>query len=109
MGDTMRWAGLAIALALPAAPAWADQQSAIAAVRQNPNVVDAIPDNAGNLWVTVGADPKIDWNRFAMLTCTAVQPHHARVFLVKVVDAASVRLSKTPQKWRLLGGANCGV
>jgi hypothetical protein len=105
----MRVALLALALALAVLPARADQQSAVAAVKANPNVIDAIPDNAGNLWVTVPAKAGIDWSRFAGLTCMVVQPHGARIFLVKVVDALSVRGTKDPKKWRLLGGANCGA
>lgn len=106
---TIRTMAAAAALLLAVVgPAKADQASAVAAARQLPLVLDAIPDPAGNLWVTVMQRPSVQWNALATQVCQVVVPHHARIFLVKIVDFNSVRTSKKPSDWHMLGGANCG-
>jgi len=104
----MRLAIWILAAMLAAVPALADQLSAVNAVKGMPKVLDAVPDNAGNLWVSVVPDPKIQWNDYAGIVCKVVAPHRARIFLVKMVDNSSVH-GKRPQDWRLIGGANCGL
>jgi hypothetical protein len=89
------------------APALADVQSAVQSVKAIPRVIDAVPDPAGNLWVTVAPDPAVPWSQFAAVVCNVVRPHKARIFLVKMIDSGSVH-SKQPKDWRMIGGANCG-
>jgi hypothetical protein len=98
-----------LAAVLATSPALADQASAVAMVKQQMGVLDAVPDHAGNLWVKVLPNPGVDWSGYATALCTAIIPHHGRIFLIKVVDATSVKGSKKPQEWRMMGGANCGL
>jgi len=99
-------AALAAAISL-ANPAQADINSAVKAVDALPGVLGANPDNAGNLWVMVAPNPGVQWSQYAAQVCLVVLPHHARIFLVKVIDAGSVH-SKAPKDWRMLGAASCG-
>ncbi len=106
---TLRHLSFAVLLAalVAASPARATVDTAVAIVKQQPRVINAVPDNAGNLWVTVLPDSKVNWSAYAKLLCQVVVPQRARIFLIKVVDATTVPKSKSPQGWRLLGGANC--
>ena len=90
-------------------PAWADPQSAMAIVSTIPGILKAQEDTAGNLWVVVQNNPQTPWNQVANNICKIVIPHHARIFLVKIVDAASIVPKSKPASWPLLGGANCGM
>lgn len=100
-------AAVAAAALLAAAPALADVNTAVNLVKQQARVIDAVPDNAGNLWVSVLPDAGVNWNAYAALTCRIVVPQQARIFLIKIVDATTVHKSRNPHDWRLLGGANC--
>ena len=101
--------GLLLFLCLLAAPVAADPQSAMATVRGIPGVVDAVADNGGNLFVLVQNSPQGQWNAAAARICKIVRPHEARIFLVKMVDVASVMPKSKPKDWSYLGGANCGM
>jgi hypothetical protein len=100
-----------VALVLAAAPARADMQTAINLIKHSPGVLDVVPDNAGNLWVTVLPNGNVNWSAYAAQMCRIVVPQKARIFLIKVVDATTVAKSKskTSRDWRLLGGANCAA
>ena len=92
---------------LVAAPVHADPASAMAVVNRLPGVVRAAEDNAGNLWVMVNTQPGLDWSTYAAKVCQIVRQHHARIFLVKIVDMRSVQPKKKPKDWTMVGGANC--
>ena len=96
-----------VALLLAASPALANEQTAINLVRHEPGVLNAVPDHAGNLWVSVLPNNSMNWGVYAKALCQVVVPQQARIFLIKVVDATTVAKSKNPHDWRLLGGANC--
>jgi hypothetical protein len=100
---------IALALLMAAAPARADLDGAVRAVKAQPKIIDAVADNAGNLWVTALPDQTIAWSAYAGILCKVVVPHHARIFLIKMVDATSVGASKKPTDWRLIGAANCAA
>lgn len=95
------------ALLVPCGAARADQASAIQAVRAQPRVIDALLDNAGNLYVSVKND-RMAWDQFASHLCAVVQPHHARIFRVRVVDVTSVAFGQPPGAWKKLTEARCG-
>ena len=100
---------LAISLCLASVPALADPQSAMALINSIPGVLKAQEDPGGNLWVVVqNKNPQTQWNNVATNICKAVIPHHARIFLVKIVDAATIAPKSKPKDWALLGAANCG-
>jgi len=104
----LRVGGLALMAALSlAVPAWADIDSAVKAVGALPGVVNASPDSAGNLWVMVAPRAGVQWSQYAASVCLVVLPHHARIFLVKMIDVTSVH-SKVPKDWRMIGAASCG-
>ncbi len=107
----MRKLGSALVLAglLAAVPAAADLETAVALVRSQPGVLGAVPDGAGNLWVSVVANPQVDWNSYARLMCRMVVPQQARIFLVKIVDVNSTHRSRNPRNWKMIGGANCAL
>ncbi len=90
-------------------PALADLQSAVNAVRQLNGVLGAVPDNGGNLWVSVVPNPGTPWNQVAANICQVIKGQRSLIFLVKIVDYTSVRTSKKPGDWRKLGGANCAA
>ena len=100
---------LVLAGLLAAAPAAADVQTAVAMVRAEPGVLAAVPDGAGNLWVSVLANPQVNWNGYAQVICRMVVPQQARIFLVKVVDVNSTHQSRNPRTWKLIGGARCAA
>ena len=103
-----RVAGLALMAAIGlAAPARADVDSAVKAVNALPGVVNSSPDSAGNLWVMVAPRAGVQWSQYAASVCLVVLPHHARIFLVKIIDVTSVH-SKIPKDWRMIGAASCG-
>jgi len=96
---------LALAVMAPSA-AWADQISAIAAVRQQPRVVDVSADNQGNMYVLVKAE-NISWSQYAAYLCKVVAPHQARIFNVRVVELTKAIRTQPPVKWDRLGAAVC--
>ncbi len=98
-----------MALCLMSSPAWADPQSAVAAVRAIPGVETASEDAAGNLFVFVKNSPNGQWNRAAAGFCKLVRPHEARIFLVKIIDRDTVKPKSKPTEWGMLGAANCGM
>ena len=100
---------LAVILGMIAMPAAADPQSAMALVGTIPGVLKAQEDTAGNMWVVVNNNPQVPWNQVANNICKIVIPHKARVFLVKIVDVASITPKSKPKSWAMLGGANCGM
>ena len=100
---------LTVVLCLIWAPVAADPQTAVAAVRSIPGISNAMEDNAGNLWVMVQNNPQGQYNLVAANICKIVRPHAARIFLVKVVDVATVVPKSKPKDWGFLGGANCGM
>ena len=108
-GPNFRLLAVLLAALLTASPALADMQGAVNVVKHQPLVMDAVPDNAGNLWVTVLPNASVNWSVYAAQLCRVVVPQRARIFLIKVVDVTTVPKSKSPHDWRLLGGANCAV
>jgi hypothetical protein len=88
------------------ATARADQTSAVQAARSQSKVIDALVDNGGTMWVSVKPE-KLAWDQFAGFLCSVVRPHRARIFVVRVVDVASVAFGKRPSEWRQLGNAHC--
>ncbi len=100
-------AAVVVALLLAASTALADERTAVAMIRHQPGVLNAVPDRAGNLWVSVLPNSKVNWSAYAQAMCRLVVPQRARIFLIKVVDATTVAKSKKPHDWHLLGGANC--
>ncbi|MDO8608603.1 MAG: hypothetical protein Q7R40_18885 [Phaeospirillum sp.] len=106
----MRLKSLFVALALMAVPtiALADQDSALAAVRSSPGVLDAKIDDRGNLWVMVIKNVKVAWDQYAIQMCTVVRPHQARVFIARIVDVTTVGGGKKPSEWKQLASASCG-
>jgi hypothetical protein len=106
----MRIKTLFAAFVLLAAPmtALADQDSALAAVRAQPGVLDAQLDDRGSLWVVVKND-KIAWEQYAVFMCTVVRPHQARVFSARIIDVTSVGRGKKSSEWKQLAQANCSL
>jgi hypothetical protein len=104
----MRIRSLLAAIMMLCAPlaAMADQDSALAAVRSQPGVLDAQLDDRGNLWVVVKND-KIAWDQYAVFMCTVVRPHQARVFSARIIDVTSVGRGKKSSEWKQLAQANC--
>lgn len=102
----MRLLVIMVLVALPFA-AHADEASAIRAVRSAPRAIDAMTDQAGNMYVSVKAG-KGDWDGYAVQLCKMVQPHRARIFRIRVVDAGSVTAGRKPPDWTKLGEARCG-
>jgi hypothetical protein len=104
----MRIISLLVGLTLLAAPmaALADQDSALAAVRSQPGVLDAQLDERGNLWVVV-KNERIAWDQYAVGMCALVRPHQARVFSAKIIDVTSVGRGKKSSEWKQLAQANC--
>jgi len=98
-----------LAMGLTATDALADADSVAAVVKTMPGVVSSQQDNAGNLFVMVNNAPGIDWTRYSAGICKVVIQHHARIFLVKMIDANTVRPRSKPRDWGMLGGANCSV
>jgi hypothetical protein len=100
---------LSLILLLISIPAFADPQSAVQAVRSIPGVDNAFEDTGGNLFVLVRQNPSAQWNNVAVEICKIVRPHQARIFLVKMVDEATVAPKSKPKDWGLLGAASCGM
>lgn len=96
---------LALAAMFPSA-VWADQASAVAAVRQQPRVVDVSADTQGNMYVLVKAE-NISWNQYAAYLCKVVAPHQGRIFNVRVVELTRAIRTQPPVKWDRLGQAAC--
>lgn len=105
----LRTAFALVLFCLTAFPAWADPQAAMAIVSSIPGVLRAEEDTAGNLWVAVNDNHKTPWNTVATNICKIVIPQQARIFLVKIVDAASIAPKSKPSQWKMIGGANCGM
>jgi len=95
-----------IVLAVP--PAYADRDTALAAVRANSRVLDAQIDDRGTLWAMVKND-QISWDQFAALLCVVVRPHQARVFSARVIDVTSIGRGRKSAEWTVLAQANCGA
>ena len=88
--------------------AHADAQSAMNAVDAIPGVLKSQVDSGGNMWVVVQNNPQTAWTLVAQNLCKIVIPHQARIFLVKIVDVASVGQKSKPADWTMIGAANCG-
>ncbi|OJX81308.1 hypothetical protein [Magnetospirillum sp. 64-120] len=86
--------------------AWADQASAIAAVRGQPRVVDVSADNQGNMFVLVKAE-NITWNQYAAYLCKVVAPHQARIFNIRIIELTKAIRTQPAAKWDRLGNAAC--
>lgn len=97
---------LVAALVLAAAPARADQATALAAVRQQAKVVDASADTQGNMYVLVKPQ-SLAWDQFAAYLCKVVAPHQARIFRVRVVELTKAIRTQPAAKWDRLGEAAC--
>ncbi|CCG40614.1 hypothetical protein [Magnetospirillum molischianum] len=95
-------------IALAATPASADRETALAAVRALPGMLEAQIDDRGNLWAVVKND-RASWNQYAALLCVVVRPHQARVFSARVVDVTSVGRGRKTSEWTVLAQANCGA
>lgn len=104
----MRKLVLALLALAAAAPAHADQASALAAVRDSRGVIDARMDSTGNLYAFVKPDPKVAWAQYAAYLCRVVVPHEGRIFRVRVVDITAANFNQAPAKWPRLGDADCG-
>ena len=96
-------------LCLWAAPVWADAGTAMATVNGIKGVLGSQVDTGGNLWVVVKNDPQIPWNVVAVNLCKVVRPHQARIFMVKMVDMASVTSKNKSKDWSVIGVASCGM
>ncbi|MBI5165950.1 MAG: hypothetical protein HY985_18875 [Magnetospirillum sp.] len=92
---------------LVSTPAFADQDTAIKAVRAQPRALDAVVDSGGNMYVSVKEDSKFPWSQYAAGLCQVVKPHQGRIFKVRVVDILSVMASRAPGGWKRLGEASC--
>lgn len=88
-------------------PAWADQASAVQAIRSQNRVLDAKPDNAGTLYVFVKAE-KIAWAQYATYLCQVAKPHQGRVFKIRIVDVTQANFSQNPNNWPRLAESACG-
>jgi hypothetical protein len=87
--------------------ALADQATALQSVRAQPRVIDAIVDNAGNMFVSVKGE-RVAWGQFADHLCAVVRPHQARIFRIRVVDITTVAAGQPPAAWKKLAEARCG-
>lgn len=107
----MRLAPLLLGLLAVAAagPAWADQLTALAAVRAQPKVLDASIDDRGNLYVVVKPEASISWEQYGAAMCRLVRPHQARVFQAHVIDLTSVGKGAKPAQWKRLAQINCAA
>lgn len=94
-------------LGLIAAPAYADQATAVQAVRSHDRVIEAQMDATGNLYAFVKFDAKVPWAQFATYLCQVVKPHQGRIFKVRVVDVTKANFSQNPNNWPRLGEASC--
>lgn len=94
-------------LAGSAGLAQATPDSALAKAKTLPDVVDARLDERGTLWLMV-KNQEANWDKYAAVTCKLMQPHHARIFAVRVVDFTSVGRFRTSEDWKQLGAAKCG-
>jgi hypothetical protein len=101
-------AAVCLIASLAAAPAHADRETALAAIRATPRVLDAQIDDRGNLWAIVKND-QVSWTQFATVLCVVVRPHQARVFSARVVDVTSVGRGRKSSEWKVLAQANCGA
>lgn len=102
-----RWTLVVLAAMLASTPAYADQASAVQAVKRQPKAIDAQVDNSGNMYVLVKAQ-NIEWSQYAGAMCSVVKPHRARIFHVRVIELTQANYSKPPTAWPRLGEAACG-
>lgn len=102
-----RWMLAVMCTLLAAAPALADQASAVQAVKVQPRVIDAQVDNGGNMYVLVRAE-KISWPQYAAALCQVVRPHQGRIFRMRVIELTQANYSKPPASWQRLAEADCG-
>jgi hypothetical protein len=99
---------LAVTAAMLAwAPAYADQATAIDAVKGQPRVIDAKVDTSGNMYVLVKPE-KVAWGMFAAGLCGVVKPHQARIFRMRIIEVTQANYSKPPATWQRLAEADCG-
>jgi len=91
-----------------AAPAHADRDSAIAALRQQAPILESRIDDRGTVWAIVKPEKKA-WGQYAAALCAALVPHQARIFTVKVIDVSTVGRGRKPAEWTVLGQAACGA
>lgn len=101
-----RWAFLFLCATLAAAPAYADQASALAAVKAQPRTVDAQVDTSGNMYVLVKPE-KLAWPQYAAALCSLVKPHQARIFRIRIVELTQANYSKPPASWSRLAEGDC--
>ncbi|MBC7952591.1 MAG: hypothetical protein H7Z12_12335 [Rhodospirillaceae bacterium] len=97
----------AVLVLLAAAPAQADQATALQDVKSQPRVLDAKMDNSGNMYVVVKPE-KAPWNMLAAGLCGVVKPHQGRIFRIRVIDVTQVNNGKPPATWTRLAEADCG-
>lgn len=102
-----RLSALALAGLMLSTPAWADQASAVAAVRQQPKVVDASVDKSGNMYVLVKPE-SLAWSQYAAYLCKVITPHQSRIFRVRVIDITKAIRTQPEEKWARAGEAACG-
>lgn len=103
-----RWKLAALAaVVLVWSPAYADQATAIQAVKAQPRVIDAQVDNSGNMYVLVRPE-KVSWGQYANALCNVVKPHQGRIFRMRVIELTQANYSKPPASWQRLAEADCG-
>jgi len=96
-------AGLTV---LAASPALADRDGALARAKAQTGVVDARIDDRGTLWVMVKKQTA-NWDTYAAVMCKLMQPYHALIFSVRVVDFTTIGRFRTSDDWTQLGAAKC--
>ena len=101
-----RWTLAVLGFVLAAVPAYADQASAVQAVKAQPRVVDARVDNSGNMYVLVKPE-KVSWAQYANALCNVVRPHQGRIFRVRVIELTQANYSKPPATWQRLAEGDC--
>ncbi|HLO75775.1 MAG TPA: hypothetical protein VK196_04895 [Magnetospirillum sp.] len=102
-----RWSLAVLYAVLAWSPAYADQASALQAVKVQPRVIDAKVDNSGNMYVFVKPE-KAPWSQYANALCSIVRPHQGRIFRMRVIDVTQANYSKPPGSWQRLAEADCG-
>ena len=101
-----RWTLAVLGFVLAAVPAYADQASAVQAVKAQPRVVDARVDNSGNMYVLVKPE-NLSWGQYAAALCHVVRPHQGRIFRIRVVELTQANYSKPPATWQRLAEGDC--
>jgi len=96
----------AVAAIVAAAPAQADQVSALAAIREQPKVIDVSADTSGNVYVLVKAE-NVAWPQYAGYLCKVAAPHQGRIFRVRIIELTKAVRTQPAAKWDRLGEAAC--